>query len=110
MGEMQYSEFVDVYDKLFATTKRLEKEAILAEFLKKLAKKDEKEWIYLLKGKVFPDYDEKEFGISGQSVLKAIGFAFGIPESKVVERYRKIGDWGEIAEEFAGKKRQSTLF
>lgn len=107
---MYYSEFVDVYDKLFATTKRLEKEAILAEFIKTLAKKDESEWIYLLKGKIFPDYDEREFGISGQLTLKALAFAFGVPENKVTEMYRKVGDWGQIAEELADKKRQTTLF
>lgn len=110
MAEMNYSEFVEVYNLIAATTKRLEKEAILAAFLKKIQEKGKSEWIYLLKGKVFPDYDSREFGISTQLTIKAIGFAFGIKEEKIVERFRKIGDLGKIAEEFAEKKKQTTLF
>ncbi len=108
--EMMYSEFVEVYDALFATTKRLEKEKIIADFLKVLAVKDECEWIYLLRGRVFPDYDEREFGVSGQLTAKAIAFAFGINENEILSRYRKIGDLGEIAEEFAHRKKQRSLF
>jgi DNA ligase 1 len=110
MKEMFYDEFVEVYDALYATTKRLEKEKILAEFLKKLDEKGESEWIYLLRGRVFPDYDEREFGVSNQLAAKAIAFAFGMKEEEISHRYKKIGDLGEIAEEFAKKKRQMSLF
>ena len=110
MKEMLYSEFAEVYDELYFTSKRLEKETILAEFLRVLKDKGESEWIYLLRGRVFPDYDDREFGISGQLVIKAIAFAFGVKEELIVERYKKLGDLGEIAEEFAGKKKQASLF
>lgn len=109
-SQMLYIEFAEVYDKLFATTKRLEKEKIISDFLKQLAKHGENEWIYLLKGRVLPDYDERELGISSQLTIKAIAFAFGIKEEEIVHRYKKIGDLGEIAEEFARKKRQHALF
>ena len=108
--EMHYSDFVDVYEGLFATTKRLEKEAIIAEFLKKLAREGEPEWIYLLRGKVTPDYDDRILGISEKLAMKSIGKTFGIKDEEIVKRYRKIGDIGELAEEFAGKKRQTSLF
>lgn len=107
---MQYSEYVEVYEALASTSKKLEKTAILAEFLKKLEKKGKSEWIYLLRGRVFADYDSREFGISDQLVLKVIGVAFGIKNDDVQERFNKIGDWGEIAEFYAEKRKQSTLF
>lgn len=107
---MKYSEFVEVYEALGATTKRLEKESILAEFLRKLAKKGRPEWIYLLKGKVTPDFDPKEFGISRQLTMKALARGAGVSTAKVEEKFRKIGDLGEMADEFAGKKKQSHLF
>jgi DNA ligase-1 len=110
MGEMHYSEFAEVYEKLNATTKRLEKETILSDFLKKLKKNGESEWIYLLLGRVLPEYDPREFGVSGQLTIKAIATAFGVKSEEIVKRFRNVGDLGEIAEEFAGKKRQSTLF
>ena len=107
---MPYSDFVEVYGKLFATTKRLEKEGILADFLRKLRKEGEGEWIYLLKGNAFADYDDREFGVSDKLAIKAIAKSFGIIEEKILERYRKVGDLGDIAEEFAGKKKQKSLF
>lgn len=107
---MYYSEFVSLYEALANTTKRLEKAAILSEFLKKLKREGKSQWIYLLKGKTFPDYDSREFGISDKSVIKAIAKASGIKEEEIMKRYRKIGDLGELAEEFLAKKKQSTLF
>jgi DNA ligase 1 len=105
---MDYSEFIEVYEALGATTKKLEKIDILAGFLKKL--EGNEKWIYLLRGKVFPDYDERVFGISGQLAIKAIVKASGVSKDVVIEKVRKVGDLGEIAEELVGKKMQSTLF
>ncbi len=110
MKEMMYSEFVEIYDALFDTSKRLEKEKILADFLLRLDKEGESPWVYLLKGRVFADFDDREFGISDQLAAKAISFAFGVKEEDVFSKYKKIGDLGEIAEEFAGKKKQVSLF
>jgi len=107
---MYYSEFVFVYEALAGTTKRLEKITILAEFLKKLKQKGKKEWMYLLVGKVTADYDTREFGISGQLTIKALAGAYGISSEKVVERFKKLGDFGEIAEELSEKRKQSALF
>jgi DNA ligase 1 len=105
---MHYSELVDIYESLAGTSKKLEKRNILAGFLKKL--RGHEEWIYLLRGRVFPDYDEREFGFSTQLVIKAIAKAAGASSEEVNERYKKIGDLGEIAEESLKHKRQSTLF
>ena len=107
---MQYNEFAELYESLAGTTKKLEKTAILAEFLKKLSKKGKSEWVYLLRGKVLSDFDSREFGISDQLVIKAIASSFGIKTDDVVDRHKKIGDWGEIAEFYVEKRRQSTLF
>jgi len=106
---MKYSEFVELYESVANTSKRLEKEVILSDFLKKI-EKGKSEWIYLLRGKVRPDYDSREFGISSQLTIKAMAKSLGIKSEKIVSEYRKIGDLGEIAEKFVGKKGQETLF
>src|SRR3989344_2577394 len=106
---MQYIEFVNLYEEISKTTKRLEKTTILSNFLKKL-KKHQFDWIYLLKGRTFPDYDPKEFGISDKLTIKAIAKASGSTEADIMKRYKKIGDLGELSEEFIGKRKQSTLF
>lgn len=107
---MEYSEFVELYNRLAGTTKKLEKSAILAEFLNHLHKKGRSDWIYLLRGRVLPDYDAGEFGISTQLAIKAIANSFGIKEQEVIERFNKVGDLGDVAEYYVDKKRQSVLF
>jgi DNA ligase-1 len=107
---MRYNEFAEVYEKLAGTTKRLEKVEILAHFLKKLRKEGKSSWIYLLRGRVVPDFDSRELGISGQLIIKAISKAYGIGENDVVNKYKKLGDFGEIASAFAEKRKQSVLF
>ncbi|MEK6927689.1 MAG: ATP-dependent DNA ligase [Nanoarchaeota archaeon] len=108
---MKYLEVVELYEQLSGTTKRLEKTEILGEFFRKLnGVGGNSKWIYLLMGRVVADYDTQESGISGQLAIKAIGSAYGISEEKVVERFRKIGDLGEIAQEFSEKKKQVALF
>jgi DNA ligase 1 len=105
---MKYSEITRVYENLAGTTKGLEKTAILAKFLPKL--KGNEEWAYLFRGKVFPDYDERVFGISTQLVIKSISRASGVLDKKIVLSFKKVGDLGDIAKELIDKKKQSTLF
>lgn len=107
---MFYSEFVELYEELARTTKRLEKTTMIAEFLRVLEERGKSEWIYLLKGKVVADYDARETGISEQLAIKSIAKSFGVETEDVVKKFRKIGDLGEIAYEIAEKKKQSRLF
>jgi len=105
---MKYSKLVEVYEKLGATTKRLEKTDILAKFLKELDTGD-KEVLYLLQGSVFPDYEEKVIGISNQLTVKAIAKSTGANDSEVVREWRQLGDIGKVAEKLIKGKRQRTL-
>ena len=110
MSEMNYSEIVEVYERLAKTNKRLEKTAIIADFLKILKNKGKSEWIYLLKGKVVADYDAREIGMSEQLVIKAIAKSFGVNSEEIVKKFRKIGDLGDIAFELTEKNKQRRLF
>lgn len=109
--EMFYSEIVDVYEDLLGTSGKLEKASILADFLKKLDKiGEDSRFVYLLRGKVVPDYDSRELGISRQLALKAISKGFGVSQKEVEKEFRKTGDLGGISEHFAGKRKQGSLF
>ena len=105
---MFYSKLIDVYERLAATTKGLEKTEITAEFLVKA--RNEPEIVYLLQGKFFPDYDERESGVSEQLVIKAIAKAVAAGADEVVREFKKTGDLGKSAEILIGKKRQAVLF
>ena len=105
---MLYSEFVDVYEELASTTKKLEKIDILSKFLPRLKKNEE--FVYLLRGRVFADYDSRELGISTQLVIKSISLACGGSISEVTSKFNEIGDLGEVAYMLLKKKKQSSLF
>jgi DNA ligase-1 len=105
---MKYSILCEVYEKLESTSSRLEKTEILSGFFKKL-KKDDKEIIYLLQGRIFPDYDEREMGISDKLVVKALSRATGNSPKDIEKHWKKLGDLGLVAEQITEKKKQSTL-
>ncbi len=107
---MKYLELVEVYEALSNTTKRLEKINIIADFLKKLKVQGKSQWIYLLRGRVLPDYDPRELGLSGKLVVKSISRATGASSQEVVRKYNQIGDLGDVAEELLKKKKQFALF
>lgn len=105
---MLYSEFVDLYEKIASTTKKLQKIEIISEFLPKL--KGNEELIYLLRGRVFPDYDVRELGISNQLVIKSISVASGFSISEVNSKFKEVGDLGNISVELLSRKKQNSLF
>lgn len=105
---MHYGDFVEMYQKLSKTTKKLEKTRILADFLPTL--KGHEEYIYLLVGRVFPAYDSREFGISIQLTTKAIAKASGCSTEEVVEAFRKQGDLGDVAASLIISRKQHSLF
>ncbi len=107
---MLYKELCEVYEELEKNHSRLKKTDILSDFLKKLKNSKNLEIIYLIQGKVFPDYSEKEFGISEQLCIKVLEKSSGISKKEIINKWRKIGDLGKVAEEVISKKKQNTLF
>lgn len=109
---MKYSEICEIYEALEKNHSRLKKIEILSAFLKKLKneKSQKNEIIYLLQGKVFPDYSEKEFGVSEKLSIKAISKSSGISDKIIIEKWKKLGDLGQVAEEIMKNKKQDTLF
>ncbi len=107
---MLYSNLCEVYEDLEQNPSRLKKTEILSKLLKTLKHEKNLEIIYLIQGKVFPDYDEREFGISEQLCIKALLKSSGISKDKIVSEWKKIGDLGLVAEQITKKKKQNTLF
>lgn len=105
---MKFKKLAEVYSKLEGTTKRLEKIDILSDFLKKLSNED-KDVLYLLLGRIYPEYDERRIGISDKLVIKALEKSLGTSKDKIIKKWKEIGDLGKVAEEFTKKKSQSTL-
>lgn len=107
---MLYSELVKIYQKLEATSSKLEKTKIIANFLKSVDEKNLTYVVYLIQGRVYPKYNERELGIAVQLMIKALSRASGISEDKLIEMFKESGDLGSVAEAVAKNKKQSTLF
>ena len=107
---MNYSSIVEIYEEISSTTKRLE----ITDYLRKLFKNTPPEIIdkvvYLTQGKLYPDYYGIELGIAEKLAIRAIALASGATEKAVAEELKKVGDIGEVASIFIGKKSQVTLF
>ena len=107
---MKYEELVNVYEALGATTKRLEKTEILADFLKTVELEDLQKITLMALGRVFPPWSEEEQGIGDKLVMKAVGDAVGVSVAVVEDAIRDEGDIGAAAEKLYGKKTQMTFF
>ncbi len=106
---MHYSSLVDVYEALEATSKRLEKTHVLAEFLKQVPEPELERVILLLQGRPFPPWDRRTLGFSSKLAVKAVAVASGESEKKVTESWKHEGDLGKVAVTLVGKKKQATL-
>jgi DNA ligase 1 len=110
MIKLNYAEIADAYEKIEATTKRLEMTALLVALLKATSKNLLDKVVYLTQGKLYPDFEGVEIGVAEKLAIRALALASGRKETEIEEDLKKSGDIGETAQNFLAKKRQSTLF
>ena len=107
---MRYLEIVDIYERIEATTKRLEMTDFLVELFKKTPKEIIDKVIYLTQGKLYPDFIGIELGIAEKLAVRAISMVSGASQEDVEKHLREKGDLGLVAEQLTKSKRQATLF
>ena len=101
---------MDVYSALEATTKRLEKTEIIANYLKTLDSDTIEKVGLLILGVVFPAWSSEEIGIGGKLVERAVAEAVGTTQDKVEDTVRDEGDIGLASIKLYSKKSQTTFF
>ena len=107
---MDYAVIADSYEKIEATTKRLEMTDYLVELLKKTPKEVIARVVYLTQGKLYPDFEGIEMGVAEKLAIKALLRASGGSETVILSELQKSGDIGETAEKQLQKRKQSTFF
>ncbi|HEX9862724.1 MAG TPA: ATP-dependent DNA ligase [Candidatus Bathyarchaeia archaeon] len=107
---MNYAVIADAYEKIEATTKRLEMTDLLVDLLKNTPKDVIAKVVYLTQGKIYPDFVGSEIGVAEKLAIKALARATGRRESEIEEDLKKSGDIGETAQGFIAKKKQVTFF
>ncbi len=87
-------------DAIAATTKKLEKTALVAAYLKILCPLDEAAIAAIfLSGRPFPAYEEATLQVGGALLWRVISELSGKSEHELTEIYRKHGDAGSVAAE-----------
>ena len=107
---MLFSDLVNVFEELRKTQSRLEKTAIIADFIKTVPADDLPIIVWFLTGRVFPLWDERKIGIASQTIIKIISTITYNSEDKVVESYKHSGHLGVTAREMFEKRKQTMFF
>ncbi len=96
---MQFSEFSNYLTLLDKTSARNEMTVILAELFKKLTAEEIDKAVYLLQGKVTPQYEPEKFNLADKTIIKAISFAFNKTAEQITNLFKNKGDLGEVVYE-----------
>ena len=106
---MNFSIISETFAKMEATSKRLELIDILVNLFKIMPKDVIRNSIYLLQGKLRPNFEGIELGIAEKLAIKAISKSTGLPIKKIEYDYRDGGDLGTTTENMLKLKTQTTF-
>jgi len=106
---MEFSILVDAFYKMESTKKRLELTQFLVELFEKTPEDIISKIIYLLQGKLRPDFEGIELGVAEKLAIRSISKSSGIPVKRIEEEYRKSGDLGHAASTILEQKTQTTF-
>ena len=106
---MEFSILVNAFNKMESTRKRLELTQYLVELFEETPKEVIAKIVYLLQGKLRPDFEGIELGVAEKLAIKSISKSSGIPIKKIENEYRKSGDLGHAASIILEQKTQTTF-
>ncbi len=109
MAPYPFRAMVDGLSKLEQTSKRLELTTLLSSLFKSVGADELPYVVYLIQGKIYPDYKGVELGIAEKLVIRALKMVTGLDEMTIEKEIGKKGDLGIVAESLISKKKQAAL-
>ena len=107
---LDFSTIVNILEQMEQTTSRLELTNYLVTLFKNTPSDLVDKIIYLIQGKIRPDYEGIEMGIAEKMIIRIISQISNISNDEVYRNYREKGDLGSVAEVIMKNKIQTTLF
>jgi ATP-dependent DNA ligase len=113
---LYFSNLVDTFEKMEQTTSRLMLTDYLVCLLKKTPSSTIDKVVYLIQGKLHPDYEGIELGLAEKMVLRALSQSIvGLDIGSLSKIYRETGDLGDTASKIIqakenNKNQGTTLF
>jgi DNA ligase-1 len=102
-------QFANTCEAIAATTKKLEKTALVANYLRLLPIDEAGTAAVFLSGRPFPAYEEATLQVGGALLWRVISELSGKSEGDLSEIYKKHGDAGSVAAEALPAKSESGL-
>ena len=96
-------------EAIAATTKKLQKTALVAEFLKSVGPDEAAVSAVFLSGRAFPMREETTLQVGGRLLWRVVAELAGKDESALNAAYRKLGDLGAVAGEVLPEHTGSEL-
>ncbi|HEX9846636.1 MAG TPA: ATP-dependent DNA ligase [Candidatus Nitrosotenuis sp.] len=106
---MKFSLISETFEKMEATTKRLELTQHLVDLFKQTPPEIIAKVVYLIQGKIRPDFEGVELGVAEKLAIRALSKSAGIPIKKIAEIYAEDGDLGHTAAKMIERKTQTTF-
>src|SRR5881296_938777 len=106
---MQFARVVDAYEKIEATTKRLEMTELLVGLLRRTPREDLEKGVYLTQGRIHPDYEGIELGLAEKMVMRVLAHATGMDDARIGRLWKEKGDLGLVAQQAITARRQKPL-
>ena len=106
---MKFSLIAETFEKMEATTKRLELTQHLVDLFKQTPKEIIAKIVYLIQGKIRPDFEGIELGVAEKLAIRAISKSSGMPIKEITEAYADDGDLGLTAAKMIKRKTQTTF-
>jgi DNA ligase-1 len=91
------------------TTSRISLTDNLVDLFKKTPREIIDKVVYLIQGKLAPDYESLDLGLAEKMALRAIAYSSGLSLSSVEKAYYTTGDIGDAAERIMKSRNQTTL-
>ncbi|HEY7367058.1 MAG TPA: ATP-dependent DNA ligase [Nitrosopumilaceae archaeon] len=107
---MNFSVLAETFEKMEKTPKRLELTDYLVDLFKNTPPDLISKVVYLIQGKLRPDFEGIEIGVAEKLVMRAVYRSTAIPVKKIEDAYRKDGDLGHAVSKLIEQKTQTTLF
>src|SRR6202790_5036588 len=101
--------FARTCDAIAATTRKLEKTALVAAYFRSAPLDEAGIAAIFLSGRPFPAYEEATLQVGGALLWRVIGELSGKSEHKLTEIYRRHGDAGSVAAEALPDRPESGL-
>ncbi len=105
---MYLSELVDMFELMEETKSRLALTDHLVSLLNNTPATIIDKVVYLIQGKLRPDYEGIELGIAEKMIIRALSQTLSVDVSSIVEVYRQTGDLGDAARKILSSKKNKT--